>query len=131
MSGSVLAKIVLKPLSKVYGAVTGVRNKMFDWGVLPQHEFDVPVVVVGNLAAGGTGKTPHVEYIVNLLRQTRRVGVLSHGYKRATKGFVLATDNTTPRDIGDESYMLYHKFGGEVMVQCARNVSTASKRCWR
>ena len=128
MSGSVLAKIILKPLSKVYGAVTGVRNKMFDWGVLPQREFDVPVVVVGNLAAGGTGKTPHVEYIVNLLRQTRRVGVLSHGYKRATKGFVLATDNTTPRDIGDESYMMYHKFGGEIMVAvCEKRVNGINK----
>ena len=80
MSGSDLAKLMLKPLSVVYGAITGIRNKMFDWGVLPQHEFDVPVVVVGNLAVGGTGKTPHVEYLVNLLRQNRRVGVRRQGY---------------------------------------------------
>lgn len=116
MSRPLLAHILLKPLSQLYGAVTWVRNRMFDWGILPQREFDIPIIVVGNLAAGGTGKTPHVEYIVNLLSATGRVGVLSRGYKRATKGFVLATPQSTPRDIGDESYQIYQKFGNRVMV---------------
>ena len=113
---SLTAKLTLLPLSKVYGAVTWARNKMFDWGMLGQREFDIPVIAVGNIAVGGTGKTPHTEYIINLLRRTRRVGILSRGYKRHTKGFVLATPHSTPRDIGDESYQMYHKFNRQVMV---------------
>ena len=113
---SMTAKLLLLPLSKIYGAVTWSRNKMFDWGMLPQREFDIPVITVGNIAVGGTGKTPHTEYIINLLRKRMKVGVLSRGYKRATKGFVLATGHSTPRDVGDESYQMFHKFNREVMV---------------
>ena len=61
---SVISKVVLLPCSKLYGTITFVRNKMFDWRMLPQHEFDVPVVVVGNLAVGGTGKTPHTDCLL-------------------------------------------------------------------
>ena len=64
----ILSTLLLKPLSLAYGAVTGTRNKMFDFGILAQREFDIPVLVVGNIAAGGTGKTPHTEYLVDLLR---------------------------------------------------------------
>ena len=113
---SLTAKCLLMPLSKVYGAVTWTRNKMFDMGILPQREFEIPIVAVGNIAVGGTGKTPHTEYIINLLRRTKKVGVLSRGYKRHTKGFVAATPHSTPRDIGDESYQMYHKFNRQVMV---------------
>lgn len=123
-----LAHIILQPLSCLYGAVTWARNRMFDWGILSQREFDIPVIVVGNLAAGGTGKTPHVEYIVRLLSKSRRVGVLSRGYKRATKGFVQATPQSTPRDIGDESYQIYNKFGDHVMVAvCEKRVRGIEK----
>lgn len=113
---SIAAKILLMPLSKLYGAVTWTRNKLFDLGALKQREFDVPVISVGNIAVGGTGKTPHTEYIVDALSDHYHIGVLSRGYKRATKGFVLATPHTTPREIGDESYQLYQKFGSKVMV---------------
>lgn len=108
--------MVLLPLSKLYGFGVGVRNLMFKWGILRQREFPVPVVVVGNIGVGGTGKTPHTEYIVNLLRYKYRVAVLSRGYKRTTKGFVLATRLSSPLDIGDEPYQIYHKFGGDVTV---------------
>lgn len=111
-----LKKILLMPLSKVYGAITGVRNQMFDWGVLKQHSFDVPVITIGNLSAGGTGKTPHVEFLVAALRNKFNIAVLSRGYKRSTKGFVAATPHSTPHDIGDEAYQVYHKFGRKVMV---------------
>ena len=110
------SKAVLLPCSKLYGAATYVRNKLFDWHILPQHEFSVPVVVVGNLAVGGTGKTPHTEYIVEALRHNFHIAVLSRGYKRSTKGFVLATPYSKPRDIGDESYQMYHKFDQKVTV---------------
>lgn len=113
---SVFSSLVLLPCSKIYGAITCVRNKLFDLHILPQHEFDIPVIVVGNLAVGGTGKTPHVEYIVNALRLNYHVAVLSRGYKRATTGFVLATPYSKPADIGDEAYQIYHKYGCKVTV---------------
>lgn len=111
-----LASLLLLPISKIYGAVVAVRNKMFDSGMLKSYSFDVPVVVVGNLAMGGTGKTPHVEYIIEALRDKYHLGVLSRGYKRATKGFVLAGPQSRPEDIGDESYQIYRKYGPEVTV---------------
>lgn len=113
---NVIAKCILLPCSKIYGAVTFMRNKFFDWGILKQHEFDVPIVVVGNLTAGGTGKTPHVEHIVEAMRHSHHIAVLSRGYKRSTKGFILANDRSTPRDIGDEAYQIYHKFDGNIVM---------------
>ncbi len=104
------------PLSKVYGLGVYLRNKMFDWNILRQHEFDVPVIVVGNIAAGGTGKTPHVERLVELLRHDYHIGVLSRGYNRLTKGFVIAGRRSSPSDIGDEPYQIYHKFDCSVVV---------------
>ena len=112
-----IENLVLLPLSKLYGAAVGVRNKLFDWSIfLKEHEFNVPVISVGNLAVGGTGKTPHTEYIVKALMGKYNIGVLSRGYKRNTKGFVPATPMSTPRDIGDESYQMYNKFGRRVTV---------------
>lgn len=116
-----IKSIALTPLSWIYGCVTSVRNRLFDWGALSQHVFDVPVVVVGNISVGGTGKTPHVEYIVSAMRHSYNIGVVSRGYKRETKGFVLATRHTSPLDIGDEPYQIYQKFGGEVAVAVCEN----------
>lgn len=110
------ASLVLNPVSKIYGMVTNVRNRMFDMGILKQQEFDIPVVVIGNIAIGGTGKTPHTEYVIDSLRYSFRIGVLSRGYRRRTKGFVLATDRTGPAEIGDESYQIYRKYGKDVTV---------------
>ena len=81
----------LYPVSWIYGAVVVMRNKLFDWGIFRSKSFDVPVICVGNLAVGGTGKTPHTEYLIKLLRDKYQVAVLSRGYKRRTKGYVLAT----------------------------------------
>lgn len=118
---SFIRHAILLPCSKLYGAGVYVRNKMFDWKILRQHTFGVPVIVVGNIAVGGTGKTPHAEYIIETLRNTHHVAFLSRGYKRRTKGFVLATSKSSPRDIGDEAYQVYHKFGGEVTVAVCEN----------
>ena len=107
---------MLLPLSKLYGLGMGMRNLMFKWGVLKQREFGVPVVVVGNIAVGGTGKTPHTEYVLDLLKFKYHIGMLSRGYKRKTKGFVLATRKSTPDDIGDEPFQIYKKFGRDVTV---------------
>lgn len=105
-----LSALVLGPISIIYRGVIAVRNYMFDKGILPQHEFDVPVVVVGNISMGGSGKTPHTEYIVEALNQEFHIGILSRGYKRKTRGFVLASRNSHIDDIGDEPYQLYRKF---------------------
>lgn len=113
---SLLAKMVLLPCSKLYGGITYTRNKLFDMHLLKQVDFDVPVVSVGNLAVGGTGKTPHVEYLIRAFRRKRHLAVLSRGYRRKTKGFIIAGRTSTPSDIGDESYQIYHKFGGDVVV---------------
>ena len=107
---------ILTPASWLYGAVVGVRNWMFEHNILKSVEYDIPVVGVGNLAVGGTGKTPHVEYIANHLALEYKVAVLSRGYKRKTKGFVLANQNSTPMTIGDEPYQIYQKFHGKVIV---------------
>lgn len=121
-------KLLLYPLSLAYGTAIWVRNKLFDWHILPQRKFEVPVIAVGNIAVGGTGKTPHTEYIVSALTKNRRVGVLSRGYKRHTKGFVLASPHTTPNDIGDEAYQIYHKFGGRVMMAVCENRARGIER---
>lgn len=103
-------------MSWLYGAVTGIRNWMFEQKFLKTVEYDIPVIGVGNLAVGGTGKTPHVEYIVSHLSLDYKVAVLSRGYKRKTKGFVLANVKSTPSSIGDEPYQIYQKFHGKVIV---------------
>lgn len=103
-------------MSWIYGAVVGIRNWMFDKRIIKPVEYDIPVIGVGNLVVGGSGKTPHVEYIVNNLSADHKVAVLSRGYKRKTKGFVLANSKSTPADIGDEPYQIYQKFLGKVVV---------------
>ena len=101
----------LYPLSWIYGLIVEIRNKCFDWGMLPSHSFDIPVIGIGNLAAGGTGKTPHTEYLVGLLSSMQyRIAVLSRGYKRKTKGYVVATSSSTARSIGDEPYQMHVKY---------------------
>ena len=101
--------LLLWPISRIYGIVVFIRNWLFDLGVIKHEEFDIPVVVIGNLAVGGTGKTPHTEYIINILRSHYKIAVLSRGYKRQTKGFVLADDNSTPDIIGDEPCQMYRR----------------------
>ncbi len=107
---------ILTPLSWIYGGVMWVRNKLFETGLLREVQYDVPIVGVGNLTVGGTGKTPHVEYILEGLCPDYNVAVLSRGYKRKTKGFVLANSKSTPESIGDESWQIYHKYGVKAKV---------------
>ncbi|MCM1483970.1 MAG: tetraacyldisaccharide 4'-kinase [Muribaculaceae bacterium] len=119
-----LTMLLLYPISVVYGWVMAVRNAMFEHGLLKQREFDIPVISVGNISMGGTGKTPHTEYIVDMLKDRYHMGVLSRGYKRKTKGFVQATKNSHVDDIGDEPYQIYHKFRkyGVMMAVCENRV---------
>ena len=100
----------LRPLSFFYGTAVKLRNALSDMGVLKSRAFDVPVIAVGNITVGGTGKTPHVEYLVRLLKDKVSVAVLSRGYKRKSKGFQLATAQSTVADVGDEPLQMKHKF---------------------
>ena len=101
---------LLTPLSWIYGAGVRLRNMLFDCGVLHSRAFDVPVISVGNLTVGGTGKTPHTEYLIRLLSQHHQVAVLSRGYKRKSRGYVLAAADTPMQQIGDEPYQMKQKF---------------------
>ena len=100
----------LLPLSWAYGLVVKLRNTMFEIGLLKSRSFSVPVISVGNITVGGTGKTPHVEYLVKLLKDIFNVAVLSRGYKRKSKGFILAGETSTMQEIGDEPYQMKQKF---------------------
>ena len=100
----------LRPLSWLYGLVVGCRNMLFEIGILKSRSFTIPVISVGNITVGGTGKTPHVEYLIRLLKDKAKVAVLSRGYKRKSHGFVLAGKETTMSDIGDEPFQMLQKF---------------------
>lgn len=123
-----LKKITFTPLSYLYGAAVYVRNKLFDWDIIKSEKFDIPVVSIGNIAVGGTGKTPHTEYVISLLQSSYNIGILSRGYKRKTSGFIMASSHSTPNDIGDEPYQIYRKFGKTIKVAvCEQRVEGVRK----
>ena len=102
--------VFLYPVSLLYGFVIRIRNFMFDYGMLKSEEFDIPVIAVGNISVGGTGKTPSVEYLISFLKNKYKIAVLSRGYKRKTKGFVLADNEASVEKIGDEPYQIFLKY---------------------
>lgn len=114
-------KILLLPVSILYGVVTLIRNRLFDWHLLKQHRFDIHTISVGNLAVGGAGKTPLVEYLIRLLLKEQVViATLSRGYKRKTSGYVLASEQSTAEDIGDEPLIFKSKYPISVAVDGSR-----------
>jgi tetraacyldisaccharide 4'-kinase len=113
--------ILLYPFSLIYGAVTCIRNFMYNSGILPHHEFSLPVICVGNITVGGTGKTPHTEYLIGLLRKNFQVATLSRGYRRKSTGFRIASSSDAVNDIGDEPMQIYRKYPDiTVAVDCNR-----------
>jgi len=100
----------LRPLSWLYGMGVGFRNMLFETGFLKSQSYSIPVISVGNITVGGTGKTPHVEYLIRLLKDKMKVAVLSRGYKRKSHGFVLADEQTPMEALGDEPYQMKQKF---------------------
>lgn len=105
-----IARPVLLPLSFLYGLIVQARNLLFDLRILRSTRFKLPVIAVGNITVGGTGKTPHVEYLIRLLSHEYKVAVLSRGYKRKTRHFILATTKSGVTDIGDEPRQMKLKF---------------------
>ncbi len=102
-------KLVYAFIAVIYGMVVHIRNFLFDIKVLRSVTFNIPTICVGNLTVGGTGKTPHVEYLIKLLSEKYNVATLSRGYKRKTKGFILASASSTASQIGDEPHQIYSK----------------------
>src|SRR6187402_2505084 len=105
-----LLRKILFPLAVLYGWVTQLRNFLFDIGILKSYAFDVPVIAVGNLSVGGTGKTPQIEYLIRLLSPKYKIATLSRGYKRKSEGFVLADETSDAEILGDEPFQFYQKF---------------------
>lgn len=103
-------RILLFPLVPIYFLVTRIRNILFDKGLLKSKAYNIPVICVGNLSTGGTGKTPMIEYLIRLLSEHHELAVLSRGYKRDTKGFILANSHSSVLDIGDEPFQFHRKF---------------------
>lgn len=101
---------LLLPISFLYSIVLFIRHKLYDWGIFRSKGYDIPSICVGNLNLGGTGKTPHVEYLLNLLSDKYEVAVLSRGYGRKTKGFLLAEKTHNSSDIGDEPLQYITKY---------------------
>ncbi len=107
----------------LFGTVATLRGKLFDWGILPSKEYALPVICVGNLSVGGTGKTPHVEYILRLLHENGyRTAMLSRGYGRRTKGFVAASESSTAGEIGDEPQQILHNCPFAHVAVCEKRV---------
>lgn len=105
-----LIRNILLPVVPIYYLVTWLRNKFYDAGIFKSTSYDFPLIAVGNLSVGGTGKTPMIEYLIRLLKSNYEVATLSRGYGRVTKGFVLADKNTNAMRIGDEPFQFYSKF---------------------
>jgi tetraacyldisaccharide 4'-kinase len=137
-------KYLLLPFSLLYGFVTDVRNYLYDKGFWKTTSFDIPIINVGNLTVGGTGKTPHVEYLIRLLKEKKSsnsnivkvpnlddvnkkkleryaITTLSRGYGRKTKGFIIADSLATAQTIGDEPYQFYQKFANDITVSVGEN----------
>ena len=110
-----LRKLLL-PFAVLYGLITYFRNLLFDVKILKSYSFDIPIIAVGNLSVGGTGKSPQVEYLIRLLSQNYKVATLSRGYNRSTSGFVLADYNANALTIGDEPFQFYTKYPESIVA---------------
>ena len=105
-----LLRKLLFPFAILYGFITSLRNYLYDKGILKSYSFDIPVIAVGNLSIGGTGKTPQIEYLIRLLSPNYKVATLSRGYKRKSEGFILADAASTTEILGDEPFQYFKKF---------------------
>ncbi len=112
---------LLFPFAILYGGITSLRNFLFDKGILKSYKFKIPIIAVGNLSVGGTGKSPQIEYLIRLLSDKYKVATLSRGYKRKSKGFILADEFSNAEILGDEPFQFYKKFNNiQVAVDANR-----------
>ncbi len=122
-----LIRILLFPFSILYGCIVYLRNKLYDNHLISSTSFDVPVICVGNLSMGGTGKSPHIEYIIRLLNTNYKIATLSRGYGRSTTEFIIADKNLKVIDIGDEPMQFKNKFNNIIVAVDAKRVNGINK----
>lgn len=113
-----LLRKILFPVGFIYWLVTFIRNLLYDVNFFKSKSYNLPIIAIGNLSAGGTGKTPHTEYLIRLFKDKHKIAVLSRGYKRNTKGFVLANETISAAELGDESYQIHTKFPDIFVAVC-------------
>jgi len=112
----ILLRILLLPFSWIFLVVVHVRNYLYDRGLKPSVKFELPVISVGNLSVGGTGKTPMVEHLIRILGGEFHIATLSRGYGRSSKGIRIASATENPSSLGDEPFQFYKKFGDRITV---------------
>lgn len=115
------------PFSILYGLITSFRNYLYDVGLLKSTHFKTPTIVVGNLSVGGTGKTPQIEYLIDLLKNDHKIAVLSRGYKRKSKGFLMADEKVSAEIIGDEPFQIHLKFPETIVCVDAERTNGITK----
>lgn len=120
-------RLLLLPFSLVYGLVIMLRNKAYDWGVFKSKGFDIPIIVVGNLAVGGTGKTPMTEYLIRMLKADYKIATLSRGYGRKSKGFFLVEQESDPVKVGDEPLQFKRKYPKITVAVCEDRIEGVRK----
>ena len=120
---------VLCDIANPYCWVIAIRNRLFDHGLIKSHEFDIPTICIGNISVGGTGKTPHTEYLIQLLKDRPQTAVLSRGYGRKSKGYILADNSTTAETIGDEPFQIKNKFKRINVAVCEKRVTGIENIC--
>lgn len=114
-------RILLFPIVPIYYGITWLRNKLFDLGLMTSKSYNSPIICIGNISAGGTGKTPMVEYLIRLLKNDYKLATLSRGYGRKTKGYLLANGTSTAETLGDEPFQFYNKFKELIKVAVDEN----------
>ncbi len=117
----ILFRILVAPFTLLYGSILYIRNLCYNKGLLTETFFELPIINVGNLAFGGTGKTPHIEYLIHLLKNNYKVAILSRGYKRKTIGYFFANNESTAAEIGDEPLQIKQKFKNEIDLAVSEN----------
>lgn len=122
-----MLKKLLYPFSLMYGFGVFVRNRFYDLNIFKSQDFDVPVISIGNITVGGTGKTPHVEYLIHLLKDTFEVAALSRGYKRKTRGFKWVETDSKVAEVGDEPLQVKKKFPDINVSVCENRVAGAER----
>ncbi|WP_299396075.1 tetraacyldisaccharide 4'-kinase [uncultured Gelidibacter sp.] len=122
-----LLRYLLFPIVPIYYMVTWLRNTLYDLGLKKSTAYNFPVICVGNLSVGGTGKTPMIEYLIRLLKSENRIATLSRGYKRQTKGFIVADETATAASIGDEPFQFHQKFDDVIVSVDADRVHGISQ----
>ena len=110
-----------------YRWITALRNSLFDLGIMEEREFPVPTICIGNISVGGTGKTPHTEYLIELLGRRYRTAVLSRGYGRKSKGYIKGTPSTPMEILGDEPFQIKNKFPHVAVAVCEKRADGIEK----